>query len=397
MAIYQYSRQFWFPDGVLAANVPARVFPLNSNALATLYTDATGLTQAANPVITDINGTVSFFAQEGEYWIHIDAEAFRVSVGSPDMDLFESQGATISTGVISGGELNANVSNPAAVDISAMVGYIVDEFTDPDNPTVTRVVTPDMTVPLDGPALLRTGTWWLIAANGTVVQQSLKPTNAQRRTHIGLGFTAQQGGVIYADQSLPVIQAQPANQLVDLMDSLGPFVITGNQITPNGVNLRINQTAGTMFARAFNHFSGPTLTRDPHVSTTQAQTPCQFRYNTATGLVFGPLVDTLDVLNYDNAGVITPIGGGAGSSTIHRVWLFPVNNAFDQLVIQYGQAVYSSLSAAIDAIGQSGHVVNPQIIGNGALAAHIVTTRTTTNLSDTAQCRIFTPSKFATP
>lgn len=397
MPIRQFTRQFWFPSGVLSANLPARVFPLDSNALAVLYTDGTGTVQLPNPLTTDVNGTVSFWAEEGEYWIHIDAEVFRFSVGSPDADLFEVSASTMSTGILSGGDISVNAGNPAAIDISPLTGYVVDEITDPDSPSLTRVRTGALTVALDGPALARTATWWLMTSAGAVVQQAAKPTNTQRRTHLVLGATAQEAGVIFVDQSLPVIINQPVNQMIDLMDALGPFSITGNLITPNGVNLNINQSAGSMFARAFNHFAGVVPTRDPHISLTQAQAPAQFRYITASGTMFGPLVTAVDAANFDNAGVITPVGGGAGSSTVQRVWLFATNNAANQLAIQYGQTTYTSLAAAIDAIGQTGHVVNPLILGNGALIAHIVVTRTAANLSDTAQCRIFMAGKFAAP
>lgn len=397
MPIRQFTRQFWFPSGVLAANLPARVFPLDSNALAILYTDGTGTVQLPNPLTTDVNGTVSFWAEEGEYWIHIDAEVFRYSVGSPDADLFEVSAGSMSTGVLSGGELSANVGNPAALDIAPLTGYIVDEVTDPDSPALTRVRTVALTVAMDAPSLARTATWWLMDAAGVVTQQGTRPTNTQRRTHLTLGVTAQEAGVIFVDQSLPVIVAQPMNQLADLMDALGGFSIAGNLITPNGVNLMINQSAGTMFSRAFNHFAGPVLTRDPHVSTTQAQAPAQFRYVTSTSAMFGPLVNTVDVANFDNAGVITPVGGGAGASTVHRVWLFATNAAVNQLAIQYGQTTYASLTAAVDSIGQSGYVVNPLMQPSGALLAHIVVTRTATNLSDIAQCRIFQAGKFASP
>lgn len=397
MPIAQYSREYWFSSGVLAANVPARIFPVDSNALATLWSDAAGTVPLANPVTTDNNGTVSFYAEEGEYWIYIDAETFRVSVGSPDVDLFEVAAGSMSTGIISGGDISVNGSNPAAIDISALTGYVVDAATTPDFPTAVRVRAAAQTVALDAPALARTVTWWLMTPAGAVIQQATKPTNTQRRTHLVLGTTSQSGGVIFVDQSLPVVIAQPMNQLADLMDALGAFSIDGNLITPNGANLNVNQSAGAMFARAFNHYSGPTLTRDPHVSTTLAQTPAQFRYTTATGVTFGSLVSAIDVANYDNAGVISPIGGGTGNSTIHRVWLFAANTAAAQLVVQYGQIIYSSITNALDAIGQSGHVVNPLIKGNAALIAYIVVTRAATALNDTAQCRIIIAGKFDTP
>ena len=131
--------------------------------------------------------------------------------------------------------------------------------------------------------------------------------------------------------------------------------------------------------------------------TTPAESPAQFRYITATGTTFGALRTTVDVANFDNAGVITPIGGGADTSSIHRLWLFGTGTATAQLAFQYGQTTHSSLSAAVNAIGQSGYVVNPLIVGNGALLAYVVATRTATNLSTRLQAVIVAAGKFAAP
>jgi hypothetical protein len=189
---------------------------------------------------------------------------------------------------------------------------------------------------------------------------------------------------------------QPANQLVDLMTSLGAFNVSGNVISPNGANLLFNQTAGTVFSQAFNHFVGPIQTDDPHVSTTIAQTPASFRHVTRSSPTFGPLETTLDVGNYDVAGVITPIGGGANTSTIHRVYLFPNNTATEQLVLQYGQTTYVSLASAVAAIGAGTFVPNP-LTRAAALIGYIAATRTATNLSDPAQATFVVAGKFATP
>jgi len=167
-------------------------------------------------------------------------------------------------------------------------------------------------------------------------------------------------------------------------------------ITPNGANLMLNHSAGKVFSQAFNHYVGPVQTNDPHVTVTQAQTPAQFRYVTSTSATFGAVRNTLDVANYAPGGVITPIGGGAGTSTIHRVYLFPANNAADQLVMQYGGNTYSSLANATAAIGAGTFTPNP-MLSDAALVGYIAATRVASNLSDPVQATFVNAGKFATP
>jgi hypothetical protein len=397
MAIAQYTDKFWYPDGTLATGVAVRIFPLSSNILAPLFANAAGTIPMGNPLTTSGTGTVSFFAEEGEYWMHADSESFLISVGSPRVDPQELAAATLSTGIVAGGSMSTNVVSPSAVDIAPFTAYVTDFTTDPFTPSITRVTYPGGTIEMDAGALARTATAWLMDVNQVITQQATPPSNTQRRTHIFIGVTAQVGGTIVVDQSLPVIMQQPANQLTDLLTSLGAFSISGNEMTPNGANLRINHAAGEMFSQAFNHFVGPVQTNDPHVSTTIAQAPANFRYCTRDVTVpFGALRDTIDVANYDVGGVVTPIGGGANTSTIHRVWVFANNDSDNQVVIQYGQSTYSSLSNAVNAIGAGTFIPNP-LTRAAALRCYIAATRTATNLSDPTQAIIVHAGKFATP
>lgn len=82
MALAQYTGTFWFPDGTLAGNVPARVFLHTTNILAPLWTDATGTVPLANPITLTPGGVLTFWAEEGLYWLHLDTETFEIAVGA---------------------------------------------------------------------------------------------------------------------------------------------------------------------------------------------------------------------------------------------------------------------------------------------------------------------------
>lgn len=391
MALVQYSDLYWFSSGALAVNTTARVFPHHSNILAPIFSDIAG-TPLANPTQTDAFGNLTFWAEEGKYWVHMDAETFLIDVGLSEEE------ADLSTGIATGGELDLNTAT--SITINALVGYVADvnELTSAV-PVLTKVDEPTQVVALDAGALARSLTWWLMDSNGAVLQQAAPPTPTQRRTHLALGVSLFDTGLatLVEVQTQPVILGQPANQLADLMDVVGPISRSGNTVTPNGANLSINKAAGTLFSRASNHFASGVLTDDPHNSPSPAQTPATLRRIIRTSTIpTPPPVTTLDPANYDNAGVLTPVGGGTNTSTIQRVWLFATNVSSAQIAVQYGQQTYASLSAALAAIGLEQFIPAP-VTGSGALIGYVVLTRTAINLSDPAQAVFVRAGKFPTP
>lgn len=319
------------------------------------------------------------------------------NTGGVDVDVQEALSNVLSTGVYAGGEMN--IANNTSVAISGLSGYIVDTVTDFNNPTVTKVTTSNQTVALSGASLTRTVTYWRLQSDGTLIQQGTKPTNTERRTSLYLGASVYDtvGGQLIDVQTLPDYPRSPMNQYADLLNALGPFKISGLVVSANGANLSLNHSAGSLFIRGWNLYNGPTLTRDPHTLTLAAETAFSFRrVLRATSPTTPSLVTTVDPANYDLNGTLTAVGGGAGSATIQRIWAFGNGDNGDNMLVQYGQSVYSSLANAAAAVGSGMFVPNP-IADDAALIGYLCVTRTATNLSDPAQATFVTPGRFPTP
>lgn len=311
-------------------------------------------------------------------------------------DVMRLLSSVLSTNVTSGGELTIN-ADPTKIDISPMTGWIVDYNSTsapigPTNPAITYVSYPGV-VGLT-PAFVPI-THFRVDSTGTLIQQLNRLTPAQRRQSLQLGFTITEAGTIIVDQTIPVVPSQLNNQLCDLMNTLGPFIETGSRLSANGANLTFNRASGTIFTRAFSQVPAYL---DPHNSTLAAQTPTNFRHMTALFPFASALTSILDVANYDpgGLGVITPIGGGANTSTTFRVWAFANNTPNEQILVQYGQNTYASLIAARDAIGSTNYIPTPISTG-GALVGWITVTRTATNLSDPTQAIFTQAGQFPAP
>lgn len=307
-----------------------------------------------------------------------------------------TQASAVSTGVIYGAVITVNGGNPAAFDVSAGKGYIVDGTTSPTNPTVTLVTIPAQTIVITGTPATRTTNWWTCNSSGTISAQAAQPSEAQRRSSIQIGVTGSTigTGVIFSIGSTPVILEQTTNQVYDVMYDLGPFTTSGNIISANGVNLNINKSAGSVFSPSFSYATTPA---NPHEVTTPAETPCTFRYATRVAGSEGALVTAIDPANYDVGGVITAVPGGGNTATIQRIWLFGTGISTGQLAIQYSQTSYASLAAAQSAIGGGSFVTNPDFQGIATLIGYLCVIKSATDLSNVAQATFVNPGKFPTP
>ncbi len=80
MALAQYLDRYWYPDESAAVGVTYHVFPRLSNTHALLYADQAGTTPLPNPGLTGAGGAMTFYVENGDYWIHIGGVTFAVTV-----------------------------------------------------------------------------------------------------------------------------------------------------------------------------------------------------------------------------------------------------------------------------------------------------------------------------
>jgi hypothetical protein len=71
---------YWRANGDIATFTPVRVFPRNSNTLASLYSDANLTIPLPNPCFTDGSGMLTFYAASGDYWLHVAGLTFPITI-----------------------------------------------------------------------------------------------------------------------------------------------------------------------------------------------------------------------------------------------------------------------------------------------------------------------------
>jgi|SRR5690242_3932995 len=337
-----------------------------------------------NPTVAKINGTtVTGSPTTGAGLVATSSSASNWQI---------TPGLYPGTGVIGGGVLSQ--VNATQFAISAGKGIIIDFATDFNNPTATPVTINAQTVTLSAGQLLNAINWILIDNTGGVVIQANRPQHAQRRSQLQLGAVGCAGGLITSVTPGIIYLPQMIDQFHDFLYELGPINVgtTSNLIQTVGANLQIQKTAGQVFSPTAGYVNGP---NEIHYVTNPAENPASFSYSTRlAGSIVAP-VSLIDPTRYDAAGVISLIGGGSNSTTIQRVFLIPSGSAGNQLVVQYGQTVYSNLDAAQAALGAGTFVQNPDIEGAAILLCWIIMTRICTSLQDTANCRIIRANPLA--
>lgn len=290
---------------------------------------------------------------------------------------------SLSTGLRYGGLISINQADSSKFDISDGKGIIIDNYNDPDNPIINDVSWNGLTSQTINNIGTETSTFIFINSSGTVVQTNHTPTADEYRDYIFLGRIAHTNfTTIGAISNYPNISLDYYSQLKDIQSAIG-IINSGNIISANGSNLKINKSSGTFEYLGINFHNNNKI---PSFKTFNSSVGESFRMRTQTGN--GSTTDVLDVSNYDDSGTITAITGNKYQNM--RVFLTISGN----IVIQYGQVLYNSLSNAIVEKNNENFVIYENLEEISALIGIITVNSSATDLSNSSQAAFSRVSKF---
>lgn len=299
----------------------------------------------------------------------------------------------LSTGIVDGVVVSGTLGT-TTFDLSAGTVLVVDGYTIPSKPKLTVVNYAGATGIAVAAITSQPLTYVGINSNGAVVQQGTQFTREQSRdiATVAVLIHPQPGNVVidFQEGRVPPM-TQMSNQIADLAFALGPINMSGNVFSANGANLNIDKTAGEIFAYGLNRVNNA---KDPSTVSTGLLTAASFTYTwrDGSGGYINATSPSVVPGSYDDGtgGAGTPNGSVSNNQwTIQRVYISPGNI----VAIHYGQNVYASETAAIDAIETESFEINPQL--NGALLrAFIIVKGNATALNDAAQAMFLQGSKF---
>ena len=302
--------------------------------------------------------------------------AFNKTIGNQLMNT--STGVFTFTGI--------SLASSTTFNVGAAEGYIVDNTTDIEHPTMKYLEYAGATGVSTPYLASHTMTYVYLDNTGTLQLSGTELTPAQRRQNILLGKLGHPDHTsIISTYTQPDVLQSPLSQLRDVWQPIR-LVNDGFTAIANGANLNFNTTAGTLFGLGIGYGTNP---NSPSSLAISAKTPATFQYRTQIGGVNTDLT-SIDPTKYDNAGTLTTVAGTGAHATNQRIFL--LQNG--KIRVQYGQTDYTTLANAIAGIQSESFSTYAGIKDYGILIGILTVRKDATNLSDPAKAQFFNVTKF---
>jgi hypothetical protein len=299
------------------------------------------------------------------------------------------------TGLVSGGVITVNTPASWSYTISSGSGYVVDNYTNPFNPTYTYVTWPQITKMPD--AFVTTGsiasyprTNIAISSSGQLIEQSAEWTTTDYRKYIILGRIAHVGTTsIQRALSLPLTTYNRGFHWFDLANAIGIINVEGNVYYASGSSMSIGKTSGKTYRVGSNYRNDTTF---PDITTDPSSLPVTFSYRYRSGSVFAetPLTTIITGSVYDNgSGILATVN--PNKFTVQRIYYFGATNTTR---IQFGQNEYNTLIEAQDGAVSEQFAVDPNLERDSSLRAFLIVGSSTTDLSNLTEAEFIPQGKF---
>lgn len=333
--------------------------------------------------ITDFDNAVSSNQDVSDAVANIHTHSNKIILDQISAEDYNLLTAVTSTGLIFGGRISINTIDNTKFDVEAGYGVIVDNSTYPATKTFVNWNT--FTAQSTPYISTDTNTFIAVDNTGNLVLTTALQDYFDVHTVIPLGWLEHLNGTtIERELSEPYYVPDIQLQFNQFLEALGGFNIEGNEVQPNGPNLRLNITAGIVFDNGIGY---ETHTHAVNVLPTNAISNVQFRYfyrDGAGGWVnTNALVNTIDPNNYDDgSGILQP--NSSNRWIIQRVYYYA---PFGYLDIYHSQKTYNSKDEALTSLVMDPFEENPYLSYDIPIAA-IVVKHNATDLTDPTQAEI---------
>lgn len=262
----------------------------------------------------------------------------------------------LTSGIVSGGVLSIN-ADPTKFNVSAGTGYVVDFWTTPGSPVLTKVTWGAFTAQASSYLTSDISTTVMIKADGTLRMVTSAPSRDDYTRYIVLGKLLHPNltSITGVSQYQHSISGSVGNAM-DLMHFMGTLA-DGIAFTANGANLLLTRSAGRLLRIGGNYTADKSA---PNITPIAAQTTASFfyRYRNGSG---GFRIDTPAITAFnpsafdDGSGTLATLQNSKYAN--HRIYIFTSGNVY----VVPGQTEYNSLNAAVAAIATESFAVDPQL------------------------------------
>lgn len=320
---------------------------------------------------------------------------------------------TQSSGILNGGIISIN-ADTTKFDFTAGLLYIIDSFTDPEQPIITSVeftaqsaiaatevatdnetfvgIRLDNVAPTGGTATALSATVGGVSGTVYITQKpNAEYTREEARDVVQIGALLHAGVVISQVFNLQQLSLSATLQLYDLAEAVGIINTSGNEFSANGANLNINKSAGVIFRIGSNNDGTPAGLKDPNNSAVAVDTAATWKYRHQDGSGgFTVLSDTtvVDPDQFDDgSGTLAVVGNN--KHTIKKIYVGPQGD----IRLEYGQVIYNSQSEAEEAITVA-TITDPVLVAETAFRGWLLIKKGATDLTVASDAKFIAAGKF---